>query len=325
MAHSDEPRPPEAAGLSWRPLRDSDLAEIAQLMGACLAVDGGLPLAAEGASIRERFLPSEGETRSIATFDEKQRLTAFASVRREDRPGASVVSSAGLVRPDRRGMGLGTFLLEWGKAQAQRLLSDAPADRPRVWEHSSESLNPFAERLFATFGLQKRFVEAVMRFEFPRTLPAVSLPAGIVLRMWTPALADRFFAAYAASFADRPGFPGWDEETWVRWATGDDDFAPDASFVALVQGQPIGFIVCARDWITQVGVCPSWRRRGVASGLVNAALAGFRSAGARTVLLDVNTNNPAAMALYERLGFQRIGERGRFSRTLLEEQKGGRE
>jgi ribosomal protein S18 acetylase RimI-like enzyme len=42
----------------------------------------------------------------------------------------------------------------------------------------------------------------------------------------------------------------------------------------------------------------------------------FQAAGGDHVLLDVNVNNPRAARVYTRLGFERVGQRGRYVRML---------
>jgi len=59
----------------------------------------------------------------------------------------------------------------------------------------------------------------------------------------------------------------------------------------------------------QLGVVPAWRRRGVARALLVQALRGFRDAGFPHAALTVNDDNPAALGLYDRLGFNRMADR----------------
>ena len=57
------------------------------------------------------------------------------------------------------------------------------------------------------------------------------------------------------------------------------------------------------------------RRKGVARALMEAGLAAARQAGAGACFLEVAIDNPAAIALYERLGFSRAGlRRGYYDR-----------
>ncbi len=314
---SDDGRliPPRVPGVVWRPLQRQDVGAIVDLIEACLAADGGLPLATDESVVQESYLSVEIGA-SIGAFESDTRLVACAAVQRVDSPEACRAAAVGQVRPDHRGCGLGTFLVGWISRQGERLLSDAPADRPHMMDLTIDTLTDAAEQLFLRHGLEQRFAEDVMRIDVIERFAGDPLVVEISLSTWTPQLADQFFEAYKAAFRDRPGFPGWSKEKWIDWATAGDDFRSEASFLACYGDLPVGFIVCADGWIVQVGVRPGWRRRGIGSGLVVAALSRLHAAGARHVLLDVNVNNPIARRMYEQLGFKKIGRRARFARTL---------
>ena len=61
--------------------------------------------------------------------------------------------------------------------------------------------------------------------------------------------------------------------------------------------------------IQSLAVVESARRRGLARTLVQALVAEARDRGAREVFLEVRVDNPAAQALYDSLGFERLGVR----------------
>lgn len=173
-------------------------------------------------------------------------------------------------------------------------------------------------------GYTLAFAEDVMRRDTRdlSDLPEPVPPAGVTLATWEAATVPAFYAAYAAAFAERPGFPNWSRERWVEWTADDPGFRPDLSWVALAGAAPVGFITCGADteaptpsgFIIQVGARPGWRARGLATALVIRALLGWRDAGYPAVTLDVNVNNPDARRLYERLGFTIIRRRGVFQR-----------
>jgi ribosomal-protein-alanine N-acetyltransferase len=54
---------------------------------------------------------------------------------------------------------------------------------------------------------------------------------------------------------------------------------------------------------------PGWRRRGVAEALLTDVFATAWDLGAEAVFLEVRVSNGAACALYEKLGFERVGKR----------------
>ena len=231
----------------------------------------------------------------------------------------------------------------------------------------TESLTEAAEALFASRGLQQFFAEDVMRIELNRPAasgpgpaaaglsgsaasdpgpavtspnrptasdPALSRPAtagiGLTLTEWSAATAARFHATYAASFRDRPGFPGDPADVWIAENEEDDDFRPAWSLLATVpalaeggsaaEDAPAGdagFVTAAVGWIVQVGVIPAARGRGIGAALVRESLARMAAAGRPEAWLTVNTNNPGAAALYRKLGFHHRGRRARY-RTKTE-------
>lgn len=87
-------------------------------------------------------------------------------------------------------------------------------------------------------------------------------------------------------------------------------------FVAEEEGFIKGFI-CARAGggmaeILNIAVDPLSLRRGIAAGLLDAALREFQERGVTKVTLEVNETNAAARALYAGRGFVPAGVRKRF-------------
>lgn len=283
----------------WRGLTPDDLALVSGLAQRCVRADGGLLATTSTGFLQRRY--AGPEIYAIGAFAGPL-LVAAGSVRPAD-PGASVV---GIVDPGYRGRGLGATLLD-------RLLAQA-ATRPGPVRVETESLTPEAERLFAARGLAQTFAEDVLHRSLRPAFPAVATPDGITLVPWAPENRADFFAAYSASFADRPGFPGWSAEQWFDW-TVDEDFRPGCSLLARdADGTPVGFVTCADGFLIQAGTVPSWRRRGLGRALAVGALT--RMAGEAPegeVFLDVNVNNPASAALFRGLGFADLARRARFA------------
>ena len=81
--------------------------------------------------------------------------------------------------------------------------------------------------------------------------------------------------------------------------------------VAEAGGQPVGELGLhlARYGVADLGmaVAAGWRGRGIGSALLAEAIGRARTAGAHKIALQVWPHNRAAIALYERSGFQREG------------------
>jgi len=85
------------------------------------------------------------------------------------------------------------------------------------------------------------------------------------------------------------------------------------AWVAETEGAVIGFLSALFSGveieILNLAVLPAARRAGVASSLLEAALAAARSSGGKRGFLEVRASNAGAIAFYERQGFLPAGRR----------------
>lgn len=111
-------------------------------------------------------------------------------------------------------------------------------------------------------------------------------------------------AAVHAQAFDTP----WDENDFEDLLDG------EGLFGFLVRGEdPAGVLICravgGEAEILTVGVAPWARRQGVGEALMIAAIGVARQAGSEAMFLEVDVDNASAIALYQRLGFERAGLR----------------
>lgn len=64
--------------------------------------------------------------------------------------------------------------------------------------------------------------------------------------------------------------------------------------------------------IMHLAVAPGQRRHGFGASLMGAAMEAARRGGAEQMRLEVRVSNAAALALYDKLGFVRVGLRPRY-------------
>ena len=215
------------------------------------------------------------------------------------------------IAPEHRRRGLGLRLVRWAESEAQS--RGGEDDRTHVLriDRCTTTLtpDPDTEAWLERAGFEFRFAECELRrdLELLPTLP--SLPPELRAVGWSEESAGQFFQAYSAAFRERPGFPGWPEPVWREAFTGSPEFSPELSTVLADGNTGAAFSLCHLEpegigWVVQMGVVPAWRLHGLGIWLLAAALHGFRERGMREAALDVNLNNPGALALYQRLGFQ---------------------
>ena len=87
-------------------------------------------------------------------------------------------------------------------------------------------------------------------------------------------------------------------------------------YVAKLNGESVGYIGmhCAADecYIANVGVLKEYRRMGVGSELVKYASDKAKEMKMSFISLEVRPSNTAAVRIYERFGFERVGLRKNF-------------
>jgi ribosomal-protein-alanine N-acetyltransferase len=94
---------------------------------------------------------------------------------------------------------------------------------------------------------------------------------------------------------------------------------PETFIVAELEGKIVGYIMCRvevglsnfglgglirKGHVVSIAVLPKYRRKGVASTLLNTAMDGMRFYKAKQCYLEVRVTNDAGVALYKKLGFE---------------------
>jgi ribosomal protein S18 acetylase RimI-like enzyme len=98
-------------------------------------------------------------------------------------------------------------------------------------------------------------------------------------------------------------------ETWLPRMTSDDEFDPELWFLAEAGGELAAAALCwTSAFVKDLVVHERWRRRGLGEALLRHVFAVFRARGATAVELKVQSDNSAAIRLYERVGM-RVSER----------------
>ncbi len=200
-----------------------------------------------------------------------------------------------VVAPSRRGEGYGRALV--GAAVS--------TGAQRLWAHGG---HPAARHLAAALGMELVRELRQMRRPLPVEEVSAELPQGVELRTFVPgADEDEWLALNAAAFAHHPEQGGWtrsdlDDRIAEPW------FDPEGFFLATRDGRMVGFhwtkVEGALGEVYVVGVHPSEQGSGLGRALTAV---GLRYLGEErklgTVLLYVDADNPAAVRVYERLGF----------------------
>lgn len=323
------PVPPKLPGHIWRALQREDAHALHRLELYCASTDGSTNLSTVADYQKKLDEAAENPlTDTLCAVDANGQLamTAWVTcdncVKHEYRAFLE-----GNVHPDHRGRALGSFVLQWMEARARQILATLSDDRPCVLRIDFYDRSDDAIALFEKDGFRFALAEDEMRRDLSQPIPAVPLPEGMTFVTWSPRRAALFFTVYDHAFRDRPGFPGWSQDVWRYNLTGDPDFRRDLSLLILDGTEAVGFTIChieveadggpsGEGWITQMGVRPPWRNRGLGSALLSEVMQRLEATGLRYAMLEVNTNNSKARSLYRRLGFEDCRRRSSFQKRV---------
>lgn len=200
------------------------------------------------------------------------------------------------VRPAARGRGVGGELLEQALA--------AYAGSLQAWSHAD---HPAAARLAERHGFARVRELWVMRRPSGGPSGAITLPDGVVIRGYQQRDESELLRVNAAAFASHPeqGTMSADD---LAERMGEPWFDPAGLLVAVNRGTMLGF-----HWTKQhspalgevyvVGVAPDAQGIGLGKALTRAGLDHLAGRGVSEVELYVGSDNAAAIAVYEGLGF----------------------
>lgn len=105
--------------------------------------------------------------------------------------------------------------------------------------------------------------------------------------------------------------PAWDAPAILKLLEhpGATSFVATTGFPKVMVGFVLGQLAADEAEILSIGVVPEWQRHGLGLRLVDGLAKAAQRAQAKRLFLEVATDNPAALALYGKLGFAEVGRR----------------
>ncbi|MCX5411136.1 mycothiol synthase [Streptomyces sp. NBC_00059] len=264
------------------------------LLGEAAEADGRQAVSEQGrlqlrgghrAGVRHFLLHVDGVLAGYAQLEDTDPVEA---------PAAELV-----VHPSHRGRG-------HGRALGAALLA-ATGKRLRVWAHGGKSA---ARHLAQVLGLSLfRELRQLRRPLTDLDIAEPVLPPGVTVRTFVPGQDDEaWLAVNSAAFAHHP------EQGSLTQRDLDDRkaepwFDPKGFFLAERDGAIIGFHWTkthaeeALGEVYVVGIRPDAQGGGLGKALTAIGLRHLAAQGLPTAMLYVDADNPAALSVYERMGF----------------------
>lgn len=129
--------------------------------------------------------------------------------------------------------------------------------------------------------------------------------SGLVVREMGPEQVDGVHCIFQECFT---------METWSRASIAYELTNPIALTLVAMDGEKVaGFVnvhhIVGEGDLNDIAVSAPYRRKGVASLLLEELFARGRAAGISCYTLEVRASNQGAIAFYEKMGFAKVGER----------------
>ncbi len=207
--------------------------------------------------------------------------------------GYQETEGSGLVHPDHRRGGIGRRLVAAANAEVVRRGFTS-------WLLVCEATLPSGPRFAAAVGGKREFAEYRLLLD-PARLPAPAPTAALDCRIAVPADANDLAAIVAAAFGD--------PLTEVRgWVSADFAHADRHWYIATLAQASVGtlrvrLIEGEGTYITGFSIAPAYQNQRLGRQFLLTVLARLRAEGHPTILIEVETNNAHANALYRAVGF----------------------
>lgn len=310
-------------GVTARPLATDDAVAVAALLAAAEQVDdtGEYPDAEDVAEWWQGW-GLEPARDGVAVCDAAGVVVACATVMASstfrERFG---IDLEGRVRPDLRGQGIGRTLLTWQLGRGAAVHAERQPQAPAALRVDVPGAMPSLDSLVRRAGLRaERWFQEMQR---PLTdLPETSTADGVVIVPFDWERDDEVRRAPNAAFSRHHGSSELDPSAWQSLFTGQRNFRPDLSRLAVADGAVVGYVLAyvfeadtaargSREAsLGQIGVLPEARGRGIAGGLIAEVLRAAAENACQGASLLIDTENvTGALRLYERLGFRPVRSR----------------
>ncbi|WP_198655129.1 GNAT family N-acetyltransferase [Streptomyces geranii] len=304
---------------AWRPLSLDDAPALAELFAAVEAAD-----ATEEHYDAEDLAEDLGDPLlepahdSVGVWSGGELIGYAKTLAMPDATDVHRVYVEGAVRPDARGRGVGTDLVNWQVTRATQLHRERFPDLPGEAHIPLHAPNTAKRHLYQQAGFEARRWYFDMRRPLDGDIaPATAPSGGLRVVPFTEAYDEATRLAHNEAFREHWGHTPDSPERWRHGSTGARSFRPGLSFLALDGDEVAGYVMSheyeaetamtgVREcWIHRLGTRPAWRGTGVATALLTTALRTAHDQGCRSAGLSVDTANATgALSLYERCGFR---------------------
>ena len=312
----DTPQTPPNLGISWRPIDLNDAPQLSELFNAVADVDRTPERVSPVTMAHDLTAWEPLASRSIVAETAEGTIAGYGGVylREADSDELRVYVSS-YVHPGQRHLGIEEPLVDWTIGTAERVLTETTAAKRHVCVWLYKQLEDRA-RMY-----QRRGFAAVRHWWEMERLLSEDVPStpreGFSIVPWDEEHSYPIRLVHNAAFSDHWGSVPMTEATWRKRMLESPGFRPDLSFVAVADGELIGYAyneVYEEDWeaagrseawIGALGVLSERRKGGVATALLSSSMQAMQRVGLAAAMIGVDSSSPSgAQHLYQSVGFR---------------------
>jgi mycothiol synthase len=234
----------------------------------------------------------------------------------EEIDGSLMYENFGFLKPEWRGKGLGTSLIQWSEARLREIAASHPGTGPRFLVSWAYDTQPHLTGLLEKAGYEAiRYGFDMVRPDL-ENIPDAPLPEGLEVRPVKHEHLPAIFDAEFEAFQDHWGASVKAEGDYERWLS-ESPFQPELWQVAWEGDQVAGMVRTfinetqnakfdrKRGYTENISTRRPWRKRGLARSLMAHSMLLQKELGMTENALSVDAFNPSgALQLYKSMGFE---------------------
>jgi len=309
-------------GLTLRPARWTDINAVAKLTHDVAEMEGDSLFVLTAEELANEWRSDGFNVESDVFVVETRDGRLVGSEEFYNESGHYKLKADGCVRPEFRGLGIGSSLLEKIVVRAQAEMKLAAPDVRVFIQSLVNNKDEAGHNLLRNNGYSPVRYHWRMEIKLQEAPTIVTFPAGIELR---PFIKDEHAVAVwqadNEAFRDHWGSHDRTFEEWSHGKFGNPNFDPTLWMIAWDGSEVAGFsqnrFRKGIGWIGTIAVRRPWRKKGLGIALIRQTFGEFYKRGMTTISLGVDSANlTGATRLYERAGMYVAGEFAMYEKEL---------
>jgi len=309
-------------GLTLRPARWTDINAVAKLTHDVAEMEGDSLFVLTAEELANEWRSDGFNVESDVFVVETRDGRLVGSEEFYNESGHYKLKADGCVRPEFRGLGIGSSLLEKIVVRAQAEMKLAAPDVRVFIQSLVNNKDEAGHNLLRNNGYSPVRYHWRMEIKLQEAPTTVTFPAGIELR---PFIKDEHAVAVwqadNEAFRDHWGSHDRTYEEWSHGKFGNPNFDPALWMIAWDGNEVAGFsqnrFRKGIGWIGTIAVRRPWRKKGLGIALIRQTFGEFYKRGMTTISLGVDSANlTGATRLYERAGMYVAGEFAMYEKEL---------